>query len=90
MPLRILIVVILTILIYTFNKKYNKRKVLALRGFLLTFLATLIPPLFFFVAPESIGTVKKVYITFLLAILVLLGLIINYFSGKKSGEKGEN
>lgn len=86
-PLRILLVVVLTILIYTFFKSdYRKRKI-NITKFIGTLFVAFIPPLFYFFAPDTISIKNKFYITLFLSVIVLVGLILSLATPIKIRQK---
>ena len=85
--IRILIFLILTVALYHLFGKRNRlihknKRYLYIRTVVIILLV-LLPPIMYFLIPESIGIVVKFYVVFFLSVFILVGLILFFVIEKR-------
>lgn len=81
---RVFLVIILTILIYIFSKVNIYQYKIKPIKYLYIFFAPFIPVFFYLFTPDIIGIANIFYITFFLAVIVLVGLVFSLFIRKNN------
>jgi len=87
---RVSLFIVLTVTFFLiFHKKYrviDKPVGYYTKRFIIIWLIALIPPVLYFVLPDSVGITFKFYLVFILVILITVGLLLFFIMEKRKKE----